>query len=695
MSDKKEIGFDILENANLEQIEEIGMDCDMLDDKAKQRIQEIIRRKYNEAKVETKMNDNKYIDNENSVSDVEIYKERKITKIISRVVSIAAVFGIVAGGAALVRNNKIKTENINKTSSSASSSVSPDAANEYEKAAQKIFDDLFIRYNVTEFNYDFVDFKGDSAPELFISIDAYEEAKELIICEYKNSEYNIEYQNYYYNLMLSIDNNSFAIIVDPSYDICFYDCEPNKEKILSTSDDNLKIFNQYKNHEYTVYHIFENNVETDYYSAERADDSTSEEYIFNHNIEDISEEEYNKTMDKYDSYGWTELIIDKYTAKPEKITHEEAIIPAIENLPVDLSVEVEYIKEFNYKLIDVVGDSTPELFVSFEDELAGISHLFFGEFNDYFYSMNELCTGNKFMVSEENNAIAYTYEGYYIDSKSDYVETTIYNHACMVDFTPNETIIKADGEIIFNQYEKHKPTHTSISHYTKNDRLFTPISSYIAKVSEENSNESFKFYDCTTDEELYLSKELYIEKMNELDSYGWSEINFEKYIPEPKETNNNNTNTTADYETAAKTTIDSLVEEDDAEKEYKLVDLNNDAVPEMIAKITYSDSDIRVHLCTYDNGEYFAQASTVADYILYCTDTNSVATLRENEEVSTITIFTMEEENSFSTIDEYTREWNAETESYEYKHNGESIDNEEYERINNELDYYSWSEFGQ
>ena len=115
MRDKREIGFDILDNADLEQIEELAMDSNMLDDETKNRIKKIIDKKCKEAKGETFMDNKNFIrntDDENTVSHVEIYKERKITKIISRVVSIAAVFGIVAGGAALVRNNKIKTENI-------------------------------------------------------------------------------------------------------------------------------------------------------------------------------------------------------------------------------------------------------------------------------------------------------------------------------------------------------------------------------------------------------------------------------------------------------------------------------------------------------------------------------------------------------------------------------------------------------
>ena len=56
MRDKREIGFDILDNADLEQIEEFAMDNNMLDDETKKRIKNIIDKKCMEAKGEIIMN---------------------------------------------------------------------------------------------------------------------------------------------------------------------------------------------------------------------------------------------------------------------------------------------------------------------------------------------------------------------------------------------------------------------------------------------------------------------------------------------------------------------------------------------------------------------------------------------------------------------------------------------------------------
>ena len=44
MKDNKTIGFDILDNAGLDKIDQIGADTDMLDEKTKKRILEMTRK---------------------------------------------------------------------------------------------------------------------------------------------------------------------------------------------------------------------------------------------------------------------------------------------------------------------------------------------------------------------------------------------------------------------------------------------------------------------------------------------------------------------------------------------------------------------------------------------------------------------------------------------------------------------------
>ena len=67
MRDKREIGFDILDNADLNQIEELAMDSNMLDDETKNRIKNIIDKKCMEAKGETFMDNKNFIRNTNSL----------------------------------------------------------------------------------------------------------------------------------------------------------------------------------------------------------------------------------------------------------------------------------------------------------------------------------------------------------------------------------------------------------------------------------------------------------------------------------------------------------------------------------------------------------------------------------------------------------------------------------------------------
>jgi hypothetical protein len=159
-------------------------------------------------------------------------------------------------------------------------------------------------------------------------------------------------------------------------------------------------------------------------------------------------------MDRYDAYGWTELKIDKYTVEAETKTYEEAITSAIIN-NIGLSYD-----EYSYSLMDFTGDSTPELFVSIKSEYSDNYELHYGEFNGYFYKMYFICSGKEFMVSEQNKSISC------INNLSVYEEYDCYSIE-LYDFAPDETKIKADGEIIFNQYENNK--FTSMSYLTQDE----------------------------------------------------------------------------------------------------------------------------------------------------------------------------------------------------------------------------------
>ena len=520
MRDKKEIGFDILDNADLEQIEELAMDSNMLDDETKKRIKKIIDKKCMEAKGETFMDNKNFIrntDDENTVSHVEIYKERKITKIISAVVSVAAVFGIVAGGAALIRNNKVKPEDVTKSSSSLESELDLEVSTEIEEAAQETLNYLLNLMHQIELKYDYIDITGDSTPELFISadFDDNDNIEDLMVYKYNGSEFESCYEGGYQKLAVSKENNAIVLVSEGSYyDIIFYDFEPDKEKVLLTLEDTEKIFNQYKNYDSTCCRIYDGDEFIGFYDTEIAGDSSSEEYRFTFDNQPISEDEYNQVMDKYDSYGWREIKFDKYTAKAEKTTPEKAAENTLEECADTSSDDIEV----DYKLMDFIGDSKPELFILLKSKCNDIPDLYYGEFDGYFYNMVPLSAGCKVMISEKNKAVACITNNEIRNGNYKYYSVEL------IDFAPDEIKINGDGEIIFNKYEEFEKT--SIYATTRNaDGVYDSVS-YYSESSIDNPDGPIRF---GCNEEMDYSKELFIEKMNEYDSYGWTEMKFDEY----------------------------------------------------------------------------------------------------------------------------------------------------------------------
>ena len=106
MSENKEIGFDILENSDIDTVEEIGTEKMKIDEKAKERMLEITMKKYEKEK--------KLLENDaaeahsaegyaDSVSGVESYKQNKISHLIYFALCSAAVLAIIAGSLFLLK----------------------------------------------------------------------------------------------------------------------------------------------------------------------------------------------------------------------------------------------------------------------------------------------------------------------------------------------------------------------------------------------------------------------------------------------------------------------------------------------------------------------------------------------------------------------------------------------------------------
>lgn len=99
MKDKKEIGFDILENSGNDIIEKIGTDDIMVTEKERKRILEMSKNKFNAA-----MNADAAI-TQDSISGVEEYSRPSITRIISAVACTAAAALLICTGILMLKHN--------------------------------------------------------------------------------------------------------------------------------------------------------------------------------------------------------------------------------------------------------------------------------------------------------------------------------------------------------------------------------------------------------------------------------------------------------------------------------------------------------------------------------------------------------------------------------------------------------------
>ena len=235
MNNRKELDFNILENAQLPEIEEIGMDCPMLDEKTTQRMLEITRRKYNEATRSAKMKKNNEYSEENTVSQVEIYnKKRTITRIISGIVNVAAVVGLVAGTVFIIKKNVtdndkqpmaqstvpestddaeistvLTTTSLEKTTAHDAifTQESIDAARDRALEAAVLAPESQMLFNV---KYTYMDLNRDDIPELLVDGED-QMASHLFVYVYNGTEFEMK-SSVWHNVDLAIDNEKNTII---------------------------------------------------------------------------------------------------------------------------------------------------------------------------------------------------------------------------------------------------------------------------------------------------------------------------------------------------------------------------------------------------------------------------------------------------------------------------------------------------
>lgn len=101
MSDKKDLGFDILENADINTVEEIGHDFMSIDKNARDRMLKNTMKKYENAKKEQGVESKGVLKSEDyadSVTGVESYRDGKLPRIVYILLSSAAVIALITVG---------------------------------------------------------------------------------------------------------------------------------------------------------------------------------------------------------------------------------------------------------------------------------------------------------------------------------------------------------------------------------------------------------------------------------------------------------------------------------------------------------------------------------------------------------------------------------------------------------------------
>ena len=101
MSDKKDLGFDILENADINTVEEIGHDFMSIDKDARDRMLKNTMKKYENAKKEQGVESKGVLKSEDyadSVTGVESYRDGKLPRIVYILLSSAAVIALITVG---------------------------------------------------------------------------------------------------------------------------------------------------------------------------------------------------------------------------------------------------------------------------------------------------------------------------------------------------------------------------------------------------------------------------------------------------------------------------------------------------------------------------------------------------------------------------------------------------------------------
>lgn len=503
MKDNKTIGFDILDNAGLDKIDQIGTDTDMLDEKTKKRILEMTRKRFNDAiKGEDKMTFNNDI-NESAeiVENVEVYKRSKISKIMTRVINTAAVAGIAAGSVFLVKNinrdNKPVEPDLPAVSSTEDGELTAEekARNQrIEEYIQELYNQFGMSdedrfYDCLKIDYAYLDINNDSVDELFIRYDFLEaaaDAKGIGLNYFDGTKYVHSY-NVSETFKIDLNNRKLYDLAESHEGERWLDINTWENVEFSADSDFFTLQDNY----FEIIDSFAENTYT-------------------HNNEPCTKEEYDKAIAEYKNCVGAELKFSPYDVKKAakqptaNLSNEAAANQRIEdfirhiyvshNEVLDKETFDETLK-IEYAYLDINNDSADELLVRYDFlKCYSYSGVECNYFNGTEYVKFDVLYGNTIKFDIPNRKLYEKYDGYEneflmdvktwenveISSDKPYFTTQNNYHCYMSESNPDEIVYTRDGvaypesefKKVQAEFENLADTKLNYINYVPDDSFF-------------------------------------------------------------------------------------------------------------------------------------------------------------------------------------------------------------------------------
>ncbi|MBQ6945110.1 MAG: hypothetical protein IJN43_12400 [Ruminococcus sp.] len=682
MKDNKTIGFDILDNAGLDKIDQIGTDTDMLDEKTKKRILEMTRKRFNDAiKGEDMMTFNNDI-NESAeiVENVEVYKRSKISKIMTRVINTAAVAGIAAGSVFLVKNinkdNKPVEPDLPAVSSTEDGELTAEekARNQrIEEYIQELYNQFGMSdedefYDSLKVDYAYLDINNDSVDELFIRYDfnaVAADAKGIALNYFDGRKY-VHSINVRETFKIDLNNRKLYDLAESHEGERWLDINTWENVEFSADSDFFTLQDNY----FEIIDSFAENTYT-------------------HNNEPCTKEEYDKAIAEYENCVGAELKFFPYDVKKAakqptaNLSNEAAANQRIEdfirhiyvshNEVLDKETFDETLK-IEYAYLDLNNDSTDELLIRYN-------------FCDMDYSgiMLNYYDGTEY---KEFRNVEYA-------SKFDLQNCKIY-----------DVYYGHEYEGIEDEFYVEILTWENTGKSFDEDYYFTHEETYHYYLHENNLYYTHNGKPCT-EEELKTAK----AKYENCDNAG---IEYISYIPDDSFFLGNSVNTTANGQSAEETARNKRIEEyieylcyycdgesdkdkfyDTIKIDYAYLDINNDSVDELLIRYhnlnDFSPYYEGTEINYFDGTKYIPVGETNTTF-KFDLQNRKLYQLSEGHEggywlcVRTWDEFS-DDTDFFTLTDNYTSDIiSFEPLGYTYSHNDTECSKEEYEKAMDEYE---------